>query len=345
MDEVPHGEEIALVGELADDLELAFELCPDVFRDAAAVALPGPLEGELPEPLPGVLPARKLLGRIAVVDLVQGEPAAGGHFQGAGDGVRVVLEKGRERGRGLQVVLRVGLDQTPGGGEPDPVADAGEHVLELSPRGVMIEHLGARHRGDAVAPRPLPQAPFLPRLFRAAVAGHQRVEPVAEGVPEVPGDERGVRLPHQQAVLSAPQRHEPAGMGADLAPFHDALSLGRAETSGGDQPAEMGVAGSVGGEKEDGGAVGDGHPGADDEMQAQLPGLHMGSHDAVDAVPVGQAKRPDTELRRPLQQLLGMARPLQERVVALAVEGHVGRRRPGGWRLGGGHAGRRAGGR
>ena len=226
LDEVPHGEEIALVGELADDLKLAFELCPDVFRDAAAVALPGPLEGELPEPLPGVLPARKLLGRVAVVDLVQGEPAAGRHLQGAGDGVRIVLEKGRERGRGLQVVLRVGLDQTPGGGEPDPVADAGEHVLELSPRGVMIEHLGARHRGDAVAPRPLPQAPFLPRLFRAAVAGHQRVEPVAEGVPEVPGDERGVRLPHQQAVLSAPQRHEPAGMGADLAPFHDALSLG-----------------------------------------------------------------------------------------------------------------------
>ena len=304
--------------------KLPLELCPELFRNAAAVALPGPLEGDLPEPFPGGLPVRKLLGRVAVAEFVQGEFAAGGHLQGAGDRVRVVLEKGRERGRGLQVVLRVGLDQASRAGERDSVADAGEDVLEPAPRGVVVEHLGGGRRGDAVAARPLPQPPLPRRLVRPAVAGHQRVEPVAEGVPEVPGDERGFRLPHQQALLAAPQRHEPAGVGADLAPFDDALSLGRAEASGGDEPAEMGVAGAVGGQQQDGGAVGDGHPGADDQVQAQFPGLHVGAHGAVDAVPVGQAERLDPQLRRPLQQLLGMARPLQERVVALAVEGRVG---------------------
>ena len=88
-DEVPHGEEIRFVVQVADELEFVLELVADFFGDAARVALGGALPGELRRDIRAAsgLSGASSVG-IFVAQLVEREAAAVGDFDGAGDGVR-----------------------------------------------------------------------------------------------------------------------------------------------------------------------------------------------------------------------------------------------------------------
>ncbi len=62
------------------------------------------------------------------------------------------------------------------------MADAGEHILQVAPGLLVIEHLGRGDQRQAVALGTGPQSGFLHRFVGAPVARNHGVEPVAKGV-------------------------------------------------------------------------------------------------------------------------------------------------------------------
>ena len=129
LDDLPHREEVAWVVEGIDEGEFLLELPGDVGRDRAAVAMPRPLEGEVPQPLGGGCAVGEALGRVAIAKFGQGEGAAVGHLAGAGDSGGIVGEERREGVGRLEGVLSVGSETAARGRDGDAVADRGEDVL------------------------------------------------------------------------------------------------------------------------------------------------------------------------------------------------------------------------
>ena len=76
--QVPHGEKIRLVAQLADQLQFVLELLADFFGHAVRIALRRALPGELRQKLQRRLALGRELGRIFVPQLVEREAAAVG---------------------------------------------------------------------------------------------------------------------------------------------------------------------------------------------------------------------------------------------------------------------------
>ena len=70
----------------------------------------------------------------------------------------------------------------------------------------------------------------------------------------------------------------------------------------------------------------DRHLRAEDQQEAELARPHMRAHRAMDAITVGQGERRQPEGVCLLDQLVGAARPLEKREVALAPQRDVGHR-------------------
>ena len=337
-DDLPHRQEIAAVVELVDQRQLPVDLLADGHGHVVAEALARAAERELAQPR-GRRPAvGQPLGRIAVADLGQVEGAARRHLAGPLDERRLVGEQLRHPLRRLQIVLGVRPDQPAGGGERDAVADAGQDVLQVAARRRVVQHLGGGDQGQAGAPGMPAQAGFPAHFLGAPVPCRQRVQPVAERLPQRPGDRARLRAPDQQAPIAAPERNEPPGPLAHLRPGDARLPFRPPPAAGGDQPAEVGVAGPIRREQHAGGKLRrvtgrrdgrgvrcsvDGHLGADDQAHAQLLRLHVRPHHAVHAVAVGQGERLDPERMRLLDQLVGVTRPVEKREVAPAPERDV----------------------
>ena len=212
LDDLPHGEEVAVVIQLVDESQLPVELGAHGRRDIPAKSLPGALEGERPEPGAGGGAVRELLRGVAVAKLVQGEGALLGHDPALPQGRGIVgKEPGHLRGR-TQVVLGIGAKQAAGRGQPHLVPEAGEHVLEIPAGTVVVEHLHPGHHGQLVARGPLPEAGLHADLVRPTVPHGQGQEPVAECLLQEAGRKEGFGLAREQALVPAPERHQPLGV-------------------------------------------------------------------------------------------------------------------------------------
>jgi hypothetical protein len=214
------------------------------------------------------VPVGEALGWIAVADLGQRERAALGDLAGARDRGGVVGEEGLE-GRGRQQRMPgVGLGEHPGGLHRGPVADAGEHVLEIAPLRAVVEDLDAGHHREAEPRRSGAQPGLLLGLSVAAVSRRQGMEAVPEGFDQGRGHRVGRGRAHQQAAVAAPERQQPLRPRADLVPAHGGLALLAAPAAGGEEAAEVGVALAVLGQQHQrrgervGSASGDRHLGA-----------------------------------------------------------------------------------
>ena len=278
------------------------------------------LEREPPQPLRGGRSVREVLRGIAIPQRIQVEAAALGDLQGAGDGARVVLEQRGEGMDALECMLGVGLNPAPGLGEPDALANAGQHVLQLASARRVIEHLVACDDRQPITRGPLSQARLAPRLVRTTMARRQGIEPIVEGLAQLMRDEEGVGLPAQQGGLPAPERDQVAGMGIDLAPADPAHALGATASAQGQQPTEIGVAVAALRQQDQGRAVLDRDLGPGDQRHAELARLHMGLDQAVDPVAIRQGQTGEPERGGGLHQLLGMTRPFEKRKMTLAPE-------------------------
>ena len=88
---------------------------------------------------------RQSLRGVDVAKRAEVEVAGVGDLRRPGHGTRVVLEERSEGPWIEEVVLVVRSQQTTGGGQRHAVAHAREHVLERSPRPLVVEDLPPGH--------------------------------------------------------------------------------------------------------------------------------------------------------------------------------------------------------
>ena len=178
-DDVVDGEKIRRVFALGDQSEFVREAFAHGVIDAVGVALFGALPCEMHERVLRRGEACARLVGIFVFQFVEREGERGGKLQRLRDRLRRVAEQPRHLGRRLEMAL--GIDGEPAAGRVDGqvLADAGEHVLQFAPVGMVIEHVvdgDQRHAGMA---RKLGAAEK-PRAVVAAIE-HGGGEPHAAG--------------------------------------------------------------------------------------------------------------------------------------------------------------------
>ena len=117
-------------------------------------------------------------------------------------------------------MLGVGLGEPSHRRQGDPVADASEHVLKIAPLLCVVEHFGGRDRQDAVLRGAIAHAPFLRPFAWPAVARDHHIQPIAERLAQLFGHEQWIGTAGDEAPVAAPQRNQPLGAIANLAPRH-----------------------------------------------------------------------------------------------------------------------------
>ena len=107
----PHGQEVAAVVELADQVEFLVDLALHVVRDQARVTHQRALLHQMPQPVGQSRATGQVFRRIAVAQLRHRERTARGDLQRAHHQVRSILETLGKRVRGQQAVLGVRAQQ------------------------------------------------------------------------------------------------------------------------------------------------------------------------------------------------------------------------------------------
>ena len=141
LDDLPHGQEVARVVEIVDEVQLAGDLRYDGFRDVVSVTPARAFERAPVEQLRCRHALGQHAGGVPVAQFIHGEGAAFGYLVGAGDCFGVVGVEVAEGLRVLQGVLGVGFEESSGRGEGLPVAYAREHVLQFATLRLVVEHL------------------------------------------------------------------------------------------------------------------------------------------------------------------------------------------------------------
>ena len=226
-------------------------------------------------------------------------------------------EPGHLGGR-LQVALRIGLQAVAGLDQGAALADAGEHVLQGAPVGVVVERIRDRHHrraealpdpGEAAEPTPLVAAITMARAEKNAAGGRLR-----QGG-EMAGEDGIVLLRRERDEDLPPCRREHV---RDTEP---ARALLRAAVAVREQPAEPSVTVAVHrighglepllGDEADPRQV------ADRRFARLLPalGLGMAAHHARQRVAVGDADGVEPEFGTLRHHFLRMRGSAQEREI------------------------------
>jgi hypothetical protein len=220
------------------------------------------------------------------------------------------------------------------------VADRHEGVLQERPRAVVGVGVAGR---DAAQPGVLGQLRQLarqtPRAARAGVldldvdvarpqVARQRPGRL-EGLPAAAGRHQ----PRHQAVAGAAgQAHQPLGVGRERRPVEgggEGAAVRRragVRVGQGDQAAQVGVAGGVGRQQGQVGAVAEGELGPRDRADAGRPRRVGECQRAAEPVVVGEGQGRVAELGRALGHLLGRRRPVEEAEGRVRMELDVGDR-------------------
>jgi len=136
-----NSKKIGRVIELADQRELMIERVADIVRDPFRVAAGGAFPGEMDERVLGARETCALLMGVFVAQLVEREGQRLVERQRLVDCRRRFLEQARHFCRRLEIAFGIG-GKTPACPVDDQVlADAGEHVLQFPPVGMMIERI------------------------------------------------------------------------------------------------------------------------------------------------------------------------------------------------------------
>ena len=274
--------------------------------------------GERPLADAAQLRVRRLLAvrevGIAVAELlgeVELEPS--GELGRAGDGVRVVRESGRPCSAGRsEHALAVAAPLALGAVERRAMADGDERVLEHGAAMAVRVHVAGGHRFDAERLGELAQrgvAAGVAALVRAleldeeALAAERGGEPgggvgIADGkaVAGTAGQADEAVVPHRE-LFERQRRLEPV-----------------VRVREGEQPAEVRVAPRRLDKQRDMGAALERHLRAGDRPHAEGLRRVRELERAVDAVVVGERERLVAELGGPDHELLGLRRPVEERI-------------------------------
>ncbi len=294
---------------LLDDRELFLERLAYLGRNAARIAPRCAVPGEIAQMTDRRLARRYRLMRIIVSEVAELERDAIGEPHGLRDGVGRVAEQACHLRRRLQVPLGIGFQELARLVDRHMLADAGDDVLKLAPRRLVIEHvvdgqqlharLGRQHL-EPLQPPPV-VAMMQHRSRQPDAAGRQRPQRFER---RAGFGERAPRRRHhdeQQAFVSdvkiacvvflreIVQEQRAFALGGAL------LALRHAQLAVRQKLAKPSIGGAVGRIGEDvRGAVGEHQPGADQKLglllrQPRILERRIGAHHAGQRVAVRDA--------------------------------------------------------
>ena len=246
----------------------------------------------------------------------------------------MVAEQARHLVRRLEVALGIGEQQRGRLVDPHMLADAGQHVLQRPPVGMMVVDVVGRQRLDPGSKRELGQAREPRGIVAGMAVGEGQIEIAPPVLPQPDGqlgEGRIRRLGRQQC------QHLPGTVGQHVVQRQRAAALGRQPLAVGEQRAEPGIGRLVGRPAQERGAVHQIEPAADQEAEAAGLGLRMRPHDAGQAVAVGERQAGEPQRLRLHDQLLRVRGAAQEAEIGgglqlgiahgLGIAGHGHRRR------------------
>ncbi len=254
---------------------------------------------------------------IFVGELVEREGELLAQPQRLGERVRRVAEQARHLLRGFQMAL--GIDGEPPAGvlQRHVLADAGEHVGELAPVGMMIEHVVDGDQRHVCVARQR-QARGQPRAVVAAVE-HGGGQPHAARRGFAQARQRNSSPCKGEGFFVRRSLHhhqlEPVGMLEQVVELQDAVAFLGAQIAAGEQAAELCPAGAVARIGQDvGRAVGkdEARAGMVAQRQLLLALDQMGAHHAGHRVAVGEAEPGEAGMLGLHDELLGMRGAAQE---------------------------------
>ncbi len=358
------GEKIRRVIELADQSELMVESLPDIVRNAFGIARGRAFPREMDERFLRAREARAHLIGIFITQFVEREGQRLVERQGLIDRLRRGAEETRHLGRRLEIALGIDGKAPSRLVDRQVLADAGEHVLELAPVGMVIEHVIDGDEGNARLRRRLRAL----RQSRAVVAAveHACREPhaAAGGLAQkreqadfirawifflachqpqlCPGiclslvsrNLVALRVSQQGSRRKIPGRclhHdelETLDMLEEVIAIKDAIAFLRPQVAAREQPAEPPPGRTVARIGEDiGRAVGkdEACAGMIGERQLLFALDEMGTHHAGNGIAIAQPDAGEPDMGGLEHQLLGMRGPAQEREIRGDGELKVGR--------------------
>ena len=315
LDQVVHGQEVALVAELCDQRELALD--EGLHRRRRAIR-PAPHGARLHQTAQ-VRFRRRARGhdflRVLVAQLVEREAAALRDLpRRVEERARVQRLEPRDRPQGS---LAVREERTPRARDRGPQAHRGQHVLQGAAPALVHVHVAARDRRQ---PEPLREGRKAPEPLAVSARGDEldrdpeaALEALAEPLALL-GHGLGGRQPQGKAA-GKPR--------IEVRTCEPVLPLGRRPAPARDQARERPVPLAGFSEHDQRGAVREPQLAAHHEWQARLARGDMGPHDARERALVGQRERGIPELLCALDKLSRVRRPTQEREIADAMQFRV----------------------
>ncbi len=310
--DVLHGEEIRRETELADELELVFDLAADLLRHARGIAPHRPFARQALEFLLRRRTVIAGLVGIIVAELVQGEAAALGDLQRARHRVGTAAEEPRHLRRRLQMAFGMGFQAIACGGDSTALADAGDDVLQLPPLRGVVEHVIGGDERQSRALRQRRQA--MEALRIVAAIEHLRREIGAAR--EVVGELREKRGEARLILRRQRQQQLPFALLHDIGISETALAFLRAALAERQKAREPAVSDAVGRKAEQARRIVKIEPTADHQRKVELLRGAVRPHHARQRVAVGDGDGALTELHRAQHQLRRMRRAAQEREIA-----------------------------
>ena len=322
--DVVDGQEVGGVAQLADQRELAPDQLVDLLRHPVRIAFACARPGAAGQLLVRRAAIVAVAGRVVVGQLAQREAAALDDLQRALERIRMVPEQARHLVRRFEVALGIGVQERRRVPDPHMLADAGEHVLQRPPVGVVVVDIVGRERPDPGVAREARELGEAGGIVAGIAMGQGEIQ-AAPPMPVQAG-----RQPSEIGIgrLGREQREQlPLVVGEHVLQRQRAMALGRQPLAVGQQRAEPRIGRPVGRPAQQGSAVDQIEAAADQEAQTTGLGLLMRADDAGQAVAVGERQARETQRLRLHDQLLGMRGAAQEAEVGgglqLGVGGHA----------------------
>src|SRR5215831_1083208 len=134
-------------------------------------------------------------------------------------------------------MLGVWLNPRPDLIERHPMPDAGENVMQRTAGAVMVQDLMRCDNREAIQAGICSDAGFLTLFNVPAVTRNDRVNPIAEGVPQRSRLPPRILSGNTQAAIASPQRDQAVRMATHLIPCDTARSFAGSEAACSNQPA------------------------------------------------------------------------------------------------------------
>jgi hypothetical protein len=210
--------------------------------------------------------------------------------------------------------MSLGVREQPATGLVDRRAepDAGEDVEQRAVVRHRVPHVVRRHDRHAMRVGEVGESPRQPRAGPVAMMMHVDGEAVGEDALQPIEPCRRRRGIDERAVVAAGETEEPVRVRFDLLPSDASLALLSTECAGGEQPAEVRVAGAILDEQMQHARALDDDVGPDDRAYAGLLRGLEEARRAGEAVAVRERDRVVPERRGAGDEVLGQGRAVEE---------------------------------